>query len=93
MNQITFRRPVSVEVIIVRIGSFRWPSASATRTAPWSRACCSPGCGKAARYDAATSAWQRIQRGPLDETIYSKAYKDEVQVWRSQTSCLLTPLS
>jgi Kelch motif len=39
-------------------------------------------CGKAALYDAATSAWQRIEGGPLDETIYSKAYKSEIHVWR-----------
>jgi hypothetical protein len=39
-------------------------------------------CGKAALFDGATSTWQRVAGGPLDETIYSKAYKSNVHVWR-----------
>ena len=39
-------------------------------------------CGKAALLDEAASTWQRVTGGPLDETIYSKAYKSNVHVWR-----------
>jgi hypothetical protein len=39
-------------------------------------------CGDAALYDEAIAGWQRIDGGPLDETIYSNAYEREVQVWR-----------
>jgi len=39
-------------------------------------------CGKAALYDEEIAGWQQIYGGPLDETIYSKAYKNKVHVWR-----------
>jgi hypothetical protein len=39
-------------------------------------------CGKAALFDEGTSAWQRINGGPLDDTLYSKAYNSDVQLWR-----------
>ena len=39
-------------------------------------------CGKAALFDDATSTWRRINGGPLDETIYSEAYKSDLQLWR-----------
>lgn len=39
-------------------------------------------CGKAALFDGAASTWQQVVGGPLDETIYSKAYKSDVHVWR-----------
>src|SRR5262245_43291083 len=38
-------------------------------------------CGKAALFDQGTS-WKRITGGPLDETIYSKAYKTDIHLWR-----------
>jgi hypothetical protein len=40
-------------------------------------------CGHAALYDQAIEDWQRIDdSGPLAETIYSQAYRREVEVWR-----------
>jgi hypothetical protein len=39
-------------------------------------------CGKAALFDEATSAWQRIEGGPLDEIIHSDAYESDLQLWR-----------
>ncbi|HEY3212387.1 MAG TPA: hypothetical protein VGL16_04180 [Actinomycetota bacterium] len=39
-------------------------------------------CGKAALFDAAASTWQQVAGGPLDETIYSNAYKTDIHLWR-----------
>ena len=39
-------------------------------------------CGQAALYDAATNAWSKVRGGMLAETIYSKAYKSDIKLWR-----------
>lgn len=39
-------------------------------------------CGHAALYDEGADGWERIEGGPLDETIYSEAYQRDLQVWR-----------
>lgn len=39
-------------------------------------------CGRAAIYDPSTSAWQEIRGGPLEEEVWSDAYRDRIKVWR-----------
>ena len=39
-------------------------------------------CGRAALYDPATSGWQEIRGGPLEEEVWSDAYRRRVKVWR-----------
>jgi hypothetical protein len=39
-------------------------------------------CGDAALYDENLDAWQRLDGGPLDDTIYSEAYRNDIKVWR-----------
>lgn len=39
-------------------------------------------CGRAALYDAATGSWREIHGGPLDEEIWSDAYRDSIKLWR-----------
>lgn len=39
-------------------------------------------CGDAALYDGEVGGWEGVEGGPLDETLYSDAYKRDVEVWR-----------
>ncbi len=39
-------------------------------------------CGAAALYDSTTDAWRRIDGGPLEDTVHSKAYGRDLPVWR-----------
>lgn len=39
-------------------------------------------CGHAALYDDDADGWERIGGGPLERTVYSEAYRRDVQVWR-----------
>jgi hypothetical protein len=39
-------------------------------------------CGDAALYDARLRDWKAIAGGPLDEQIYSDAYKRSIDIWR-----------
>lgn len=39
-------------------------------------------CGTAALYDREIGGWERVEGGPLDETLYSEAYKRDIEVWR-----------
>lgn len=39
-------------------------------------------CGTAALYGRDAAGWERLDGGPLDETVYSEAYRRDIHVWR-----------
>jgi hypothetical protein len=39
-------------------------------------------CGRAALYEPATNRWQEIRDGPLEEEVWSDAYRRRIKVWR-----------
>jgi hypothetical protein len=39
-------------------------------------------CGRAALFQPVTSEWSEIKGGPLEEEVYSDAYKRRIKVWR-----------
>jgi hypothetical protein len=39
-------------------------------------------CGDTALYEPSTSRWDAVHGGPLDETVYSDAYRRDLKLWR-----------
>jgi hypothetical protein len=39
-------------------------------------------CGQAALYQPETSTWTSVRGGPLDEEVWSDAYRDHIKLWR-----------